>query len=153
MTWQGLICRWDSPVSVSSSRWVIKLNAYETIEWNYVLRVVVSSMFRCILSDMTFLETNAMTLSTEMSIYLFLSLCLVFLLFLGTAVEHWCLILYNLFFVFAYAGRVCEPASYYSTGSCCTSRFGKSLHEDNCKLFFLSVIVHIYFFSSKATVH
>jgi len=37
---------------------VLKLNAYETIEWNSPLRVDISSKFYCISYDMATLETT-----------------------------------------------------------------------------------------------
>jgi len=43
----------------------MKLNIYKTIEWNYVLRVVVSLKFHCILFEVAFLETNAMKHTIE----------------------------------------------------------------------------------------
>ena len=42
----------------SNSLWVMELNTYETLEWNFVLREGVSSKFLFILYDMVVLETT-----------------------------------------------------------------------------------------------
>jgi hypothetical protein len=47
---------WNSLGTVTNSRWVIELNVYETIEWNFPLRVGLSSKFYFFLYDMAVLE-------------------------------------------------------------------------------------------------
>ena len=49
---------WNSLGTVTNSLWVIELNVYETIEWNFPLRVKISSKFHFILYDMAVLETT-----------------------------------------------------------------------------------------------
>jgi hypothetical protein len=50
--------RWNSLGTVTNSLWVIELNVYETMEWNFPLRVGVLSEFHFILYDMAVLETT-----------------------------------------------------------------------------------------------
>jgi hypothetical protein len=52
--WHGSVFKkiekkWDSLDRITNSLWIMKLNAYETIEWNFVLRESVSSKFHFIL--------------------------------------------------------------------------------------------------------
>ena len=53
--------RWISLGTITNSLQVMKLNVYETIEWNSPLRVDVSSTFHLILNDMTVLKTTHKT--------------------------------------------------------------------------------------------
>jgi len=50
--------RWNSLGTITNSIWVLKLNAYETMEWSSPLRMGVSSKFHFISDDMAVLETT-----------------------------------------------------------------------------------------------
>jgi hypothetical protein len=54
---------WNSLDTINNSIWVIKLNVYQTIEWNYILRVGVLFMFHFI--HMIDSLGNNVILSTE----------------------------------------------------------------------------------------
>jgi hypothetical protein len=49
---------WNSLGTVTNSLWVIELNVYETMKWNFPLRMGVSSEFHFIVYDMAVLETT-----------------------------------------------------------------------------------------------
>jgi len=68
--------RWNSLVTNTNSLflWVIKLNAYNTVEWNSSLKVGVLFMFHCILCDS--FENNTMKLSIETNLLVRLSTCI-----------------------------------------------------------------------------
>ena len=54
--WVSSRWRWNSLGTINIYLWVMKLNVYETMEWNFVLRVGVSSKFHFILCHMAVLE-------------------------------------------------------------------------------------------------
>jgi hypothetical protein len=47
---------WNSLGTITNSLWVIELNVYKTMEWNFSLRVSVSFKFHFILYDMVALK-------------------------------------------------------------------------------------------------
>jgi hypothetical protein len=50
--------KWNSLGTITNSLWVLKLNAYETMEWNSPLKLGVSFKFHFISYDMALLKTT-----------------------------------------------------------------------------------------------
>lgn len=48
---------WNSCGTITNSVWIMKLNVYETLEWNYTSRMNVPSEFHLIIYDMAVLKT------------------------------------------------------------------------------------------------